>query len=97
MKAKLLVSIEGIYEFSSELELELVIPEVRSKVLYSKEVDDSDYDKFLTELDGVINESTIWKNALGGIGLIIGKSVYEFIEGREDDIEKYIRQLLVEM
>ncbi len=93
MKAKLLLRVDG--ENESEVNLLLSIPN-RERFLHGIKVNDNMED-YKNALEEIINESTLWKNSIPGLNLLVNNSVIDYIEGEEEEIRKFISMLVTEM
>lgn len=61
-----------------------------------EELDDSNYEEFITKLIELINEAYTIKNILK-LNVIVDDDVPNYILGREEDIAKEIKELLYEL
>ncbi len=102
MKVKLLLKIANMVEVDDlgkddeRLRIYVNFNDKRVKELFSLDVDSADKDDYLNKLEDAVNESTIYTAALG-IKLSVDDSVYGFIQGCEEEIEKFVRRLVVEI
>lgn len=101
LKAQLVLRLnDADYEENKEnnawLELTLSAGGVRDYMIMHKPVQNSN-ESYLCTLEDVINESTILLNAIPGLKLIVDESVFEFIDGEEENIKRSVNQLVKEL
>ncbi len=102
MKAKLVLSVEieeeeeAIFAPDGWLNLYLVTDTKSFLIIGNVEVynDIENIDRYISELEDVVNEAEIIINSIPGLKLIIDQSVCEFIEGKEEEIKKSIQMLI---
>lgn len=98
MKAKLILRID---ENDGDDFLELLIILDSGKVYpVTPEyiiVDSSDKENYLSKIDFALNEAQPLTNAIPGLKLVIDQSVCEYIEGSEEEIKSYVKQMVVEL
>lgn len=100
MKTKLLLRVVNLGEIDDigrdeeYLEIAINFNDKRIHEVFSRKIDTGNKEDFLSNLEDAINESTIYTVALG-IKLTVEDSVFEFLHGLEEEIEKFVRRLLV--
>lgn len=62
----------------------------------SDSLDDSDMEDYQNQLEVVANQAILISNATN-ISIHVDDSVYKFIEGKEDEVTKFINQLVMEL
>jgi hypothetical protein len=95
LKAQLLLIVDKNSEEGDYISLRMLIPN-RERFLYDTEIKDNleDYKDTLGE---IMNEVALWTHAIPKLDVIINPSVWEFIDGKEEEINRFVGQLVREL
>lgn len=98
MKAKLFLLVTDNDEWDSDdLVLNLLLDNGTIYPLYKINSLKDNIDDYKNQLEYAVNNASLIMTAIPGIKLFVGDSVITFIDGHEEEIGKFIRQLTVEI
>ena len=60
-------------------------------------LDDSDFELYKNKLEDAANEITMITRSIPGMKIELDESIFSFIEGKEDEVAKFISQLVKEL